>query len=98
MFIKREKIKSSKEQRKDWADIQQPIDPKSGKVNNNFDKLYSHKTQNPFHGTELDPNRTRQERVKIETEYQRYQNQMKPSEQLKYERNIRELRVKETRR
>ena len=84
--------------KQEWQDIQQPIDFKTGRVNKNFDKLYSHKTQNPFHGTDRDDNRTRQERVKIETEYNRYQNQMKPSEQLKYERHIRELRVKETRR
>ena len=90
-------MKSFKEQRKDWADTQQPIDSKTGRVNKNFDQLYGHKTRNPFHGTDRDPNRSRQERVKIETEYQRYQNQMKPSEQIKYEKHIRELRVKETR-
>ena len=98
MFIKTSKPKNYKEQRKDWADIQQPIDFKSGKVNKAFDQLYSHKTNNPFWGTERDYNKTRKERVKIETEYQKYQNQMKPSEQIKYEKHIRELRVKETRR
>ena len=39
---------------KDLADIQQPLDNRTGYSNPHFDKLYGHKTKNPFWGTERD--------------------------------------------
>lgn len=38
----------------DLASIQQPLDRKTGRTNPVFDKLYGHKTKNPWHGTERD--------------------------------------------
>jgi len=39
---------------KDEDAIQQPLDNKTGRTNPRFDKLYGHKTKNPWAGTERD--------------------------------------------
>jgi hypothetical protein len=39
--------------KKDWESIQQPLS-KDGYTNPDFDRLYSHKTKNPFKETERD--------------------------------------------
>lgn len=38
----------------DVAAMQQPLDNKTGRTNPLFDKLYGHKTKNPWSGTERD--------------------------------------------
>lgn len=44
--------------KKDWEAIQQPL-AKDGYSNPEFDRLYSHKTKNPFKGTERDRTKRR---------------------------------------
>jgi hypothetical protein len=70
------------------------LDPKTGKVNPNFDKLYSHKTKNPFWGTERDKNKDRKEYIKTKDEYERYKNQMTEKEKSQYENHLKEIRKK----
>lgn len=78
--------------KKDWESIQQPIDyKKTGKVNPEFDRLYGHKTKNPFWGTERDPNKPRREYVKIKDEYDRHKNQMTEKEKSQYENHLKEI-------
>ena len=44
--------------KQEWKDIQQPLDPKTGYANEQFDKEYS-KEKNPWTGTERDRNNRR---------------------------------------
>ena len=39
--------------KREWLDIQQPLDPKTGYANEQFDKEYG-KKKNPWSGTERD--------------------------------------------
>jgi ribosomal protein L32 len=41
--------------KQDWESIQQPL-AKDGFTNSTFDKLYSHKTKNPYKGTDRNRN------------------------------------------
>jgi hypothetical protein len=61
MLIKTRKILNSREE----DVIQQPL-AKDGYSNDRFDKLYAHKTKNPFHGTERD-RRGRKTQVSLES-------------------------------
>lgn len=54
--------------KKDWESIQQPL-AKDGFTNSTFDKLYSHKTKNPFKGTDRDRN-NKKNWVKVDEEPQ----------------------------
>jgi hypothetical protein len=50
VYVKKTPIVSGQ----DMKDIQQPLDYKTGWSNPTFDKLYGHRTKNPYHGTERD--------------------------------------------
>lgn len=51
IIIKKTKTDLTKQE---WESIQQPLDYKTGRSNPEFDRLYGHKTKNPFTGTERD--------------------------------------------
>ena len=71
--------------KEDLNAMQQPIDPKTGRVNEKFDELYKHKTKNPFWATERDPSKARKEYFKVKEEYDRYSDEMSVRTKLKYE-------------
>ncbi len=78
-----------------WKDTRQPLDyKKTGRVNPDFDKLYSDKTHNPFWGTDRDPNKNRQEYSKRKSEYEKYRNEMSANDKFDYEKYLKNLRDK----
>lgn len=93
MLIKAPRNLSSKEEQEIRRVGQQPLEG-DGYSNNEFDRLYGHKTKNPFHYTERDRrNKTFGRKFKSYTkakgEYETYRKEMSPSEQFKYEKFLR---------
>lgn len=76
--------------KKEWEDIQQPLDYKSGWSNSTFNKLYPN-TKNPFDFTERDiRNKTGGKDFKkyaeVKQEFDKYKNKMSDKEKGQYQK------------